>query len=336
MPTAPRAMRGAAFQVKWHMRKSARLRIVGRRLLQALPVVILSTFIVFGLLKLVPGDVAVTLAGDNASDQRIAEIREIYGLNQPFLVQYGSWLFKALHGDLSKSLISNEAVLTAIQRCLPHTILIVVLALLTALVIGIPLGIAAATKPGSWIDGFVMAIASLGVAVPNFWLGMLLVAFFSLQLNWLPATGAASLMKDPWVALSHAILPAVALASGGIAEVARQLRSSLVEILSSQQVRTLHAKSLPPSSILWRHGLKNVSVNLLTVVSLLANRMLAATVVVEAVFAIPGMGGLIVNAAMNRDFPVVQGVVFTMVLIVVSINLLTDILYSVLDPRISS
>lgn len=329
-------MRGAAFQVKWHMRKSARLRIVGRRLLQALPVVILSTFIVFGLLKLVPGDVAVTLAGDNASDQRIAEIREIYGLNQPFLVQYGSWLFKALHGDLSKSLISNEAVLTAIQRCLPHTILIVVLALLTALVIGIPLGIAAATKPGSWIDGFVMAIASLGVAVPNFWLGMLLVAFFSLQLNWLPATGAASLMKDPWVALSHAILPAVALASGGIAEVARQLRSSLVEILSSQQVRTLHAKGLPPSSILWRHGLKNVSVNLLTVVSLLANRMLAATVVVEAVFAIPGMGGLIVNAAMNRDFPVVQGVVFTMVLIVVSINLLTDILYSVLDPRISS
>lgn len=329
-------MRGAAFQVKWHMRKSARLRIVGRRLLQALPVVILSTFIVFGLLKLVPGDVAVTLAGDNASDQRIAEIREIYGLNQPFLVQYGSWLFKALHGDLSKSLISNEAVLTAIQRCLPHTILIVVLALLTALIIGIPLGIAAATKPGSWIDGFVMAIASLGVAVPNFWLGMLLVAFFSLQLNWLPATGAASLMKDPWVALSHAILPAVALASGGIAEVARQLRSSLVEILSSQQVRTLHAKGLPPSSILWRHGLKNVSVNLLTVVSLLANRMLAATVVVEAVFAIPGMGGLIVNAAMNRDFPVVQGVVFTMVLIVVSINLLTDILYSVLDPRISS
>jgi peptide/nickel transport system permease protein len=204
------------------------------------------------------------------------------------------------------------------------------------MLVGIPLGIAAATKPGSWIDGFVMAIASLGVAVPNFWLGMLLVAFFSLQLNWLPATGAVSLMKDPWASLSHAILPAVALASGGIAEVARQLRSSLVEILSSQQVRTLHAKGLPPSSILWRHGLKNVSVNLLTVVSLLANRLLAATVVVEAVFAIPGMGGLIVNGAMNRDFPVVQGVVFTMVLIVVTLNLLTDILYSVLDPRISS
>jgi peptide/nickel transport system permease protein len=318
------------------MLNAMRLRIIGRRLLHAVPVVVLSTFIVFGLLKLVPGDVAVTLAGDNASEQRIAEIRELYGLNQPFLVQYGAWLWKAVQGDLSTSLVSSEAVVTSIERCLPHTLLIVALALLTALVIGVPLGIAAAAKPGSWIDGIVMAIASLGVAVPNFWLGMLLVAFFSLQLNWLPATGAASLMKDPAAALSHAILPALALASGGIAEVARQLRSSLVEILSSQQVRTLHAKGLPPSSILWRHGLKNVSVNLLTVISLLANRMLAATVVVEAVFAIPGMGGLIVNAAMHRDFPVVQGVVFTMVLIVVTLNLLTDILYSVLDPRIAS
>lgn len=318
------------------MLNAARLHIIGRRLLQAIPVVVLSTFIVFGLLKLVPGDVAVTLAGDNASEQRIAEIRELYGLNQPFLLQYGSWLAKAVQGDLSNSLVSNEAVLTSIQRCLPHTLLIVTLALFTALLIGVPLGIAAATKPGSWIDGVVMAIASLGVAVPNFWLGMLLVAFFSLQLNWLPATGAVAFTKDPWASLSHAILPALALASGGVAEVARQLRSSLVEILSSQQVRTLHAKGLPPSSILWRHGLKNVSVNLLTVISLLANRMLAATVVVEAVFAIPGMGGLIVNAAMHRDFPVVQGVVFTMVLIVVSLNLLTDILYSVLDPRIAT
>lgn len=314
----------------------ARFHIIGRRLLQAVPVIVLSTFIVFGLLKLVPGDVAVTLAGDNASDARIAEIREVYGLNQPFFVQYASWLWKAAHGDLSNSLVSNEAVLTSIERCLPHTLLIVALALLVALMIGIPLGIAAATKPGSWIDGSVMAAASLGVAVPNFWLGMLLVAFFSLQLNWLPATGAISISENPWGALNHAILPALALASGGVAEVARQLRSSLVEIMSSQQVRTLHAKGLPPSAILWRHGLKNVSVNLITVASLLGNRMLAATVVVEAVFAIPGMGGLIVNAAMHRDFPVVQGVVFAMVLIVVSLNLIADILYSILDPRIAS
>ncbi|MGB3866896.1 MAG: ABC transporter permease [Xanthobacteraceae bacterium] len=317
------------------MSQSRKRSIIVRRLLQAIPVIVLSTFIVFGLLKLVPGDVAVTLAGDNASDERIAEIRHLYGLDRPFLVQYGSWLWKAVHGDLSTSLVSSETVLSAIERCLPHTLLIVVLAMLLALVIGIPLGIAAASRPGSWTDGFVMSVASLGVAIPNFWLGMLLVAFFALDLNWLPATGATPISEDFWDAIRHAILPACALAAGGVAEVARQLRSSLVEILSSQQVRTLHAKGLSPSSILWRHGLKNVSVNLLTVVSLLFNRMLAATVVVEAVFAIPGMGNLIVNGAIHRDFPVVQGVVFAMVLIVVTLNLLTDVLYSVLDPRIS-
>ncbi len=316
------------------MSPSVRRHIIVRRLLQAIPVIILSTFIVFGLLKLVPGDVAVTLAGDNATESRIAEIRQIYGLDRPFLVQYGSWLLKAVQGDLSNSLVSSESVLHSIQRCLPHTLLIVVLAMIIALVLGVPLGILAASRQGSWIDGFVMTIASLGVAIPNFWLGMLLVAFFSLDLNWLPATGARPLSEGIGPALSHAILPAFALASGGIAEVSRQLRSSLVELLSSQQVRTLHAKGLSPSAILWRHGLKNVSVNLLTVVSLLFNRLLAATVVVEAVFAIPGMGSLIVNASLARDFPVVQGVVFAMVLIVVTLNLVTDILYSVLDPRV--
>src|SRR5262249_5410758 len=155
---------------------------IGRRLLQAGPVIVLSTFIVFGMLKLVPGDIAVTLAGDNASEQRIGEIRAIYGLDRPLLVQYGSWLWKALHGGLSSSLISSDPVLTSIQRCLPHTLLIVALALLMAVIIGVPLGIAAAGRQRSWIDSFVMAIASLGVAVPNFWLGMLLVAFFALQL----------------------------------------------------------------------------------------------------------------------------------------------------------
>jgi peptide/nickel transport system permease protein len=313
----------------------ARRRTIVRRLLQAVPVIVLSTFIVFGLLKLVPGDVAVTLAGDNATDARIAEIRHIYGLDRPMLVQYGVWLANAVQGDLAKSLVSSEAVLTSIRRSLPHTLTIVVMAMTIALTIGVPLGIAAARRPGSWTDGFVMAVASLGVAIPNFWLGMLLVAFFALQLGWLPATGAVSVFDNPWQAMRHALLPAAALAAGGIAEVARQLRSSLVEILSSQAVRTLHAKGLSPSAILWRHGLKNVSVNLLTVISLLANRMLAATVVVEAVFAIPGMGGLIVNAAIHRDFPVVQGVVFVMVLIVVSINLVSDILYSILDPRVA-
>ena len=163
---------------------------------------------------------------------------------------------------------------------------------------------------------------------------MLLISFLALQLGWFPATGSVAFGADPLGALHHAILPALALAAGGVAEISRQLRAALIELLSSQQVRTLHAKGLSPMAILWRHGLKNVSVNLLTILSLLANRMLAATVVIEAVFAIPGMGSLIVGAALQRDFPVVQGVVLAMVVIVLAINLAADLLYGVLDPRV--
>ena len=197
----------------------AKRALIARRLLQAVPVIVLVTIIVFGLLKLVPGDVAITLAGDNASDERIAEIRHIYGLDRPFLVQYGAWLWKAVHGDLSKSLISGEPVITSIKRSFPNTLLIVALALLIALAVGIPLGIAAASKPGSALDKSIMALASVGVAVPNFWLAMILVAIFSLGYGWFPATGSVPLSQDPWQSLLHAILPAVALAAGGIAEV---------------------------------------------------------------------------------------------------------------------
>jgi peptide/nickel transport system permease protein len=307
-----------------------------RRLIQTVPVIVFATFVVFSLLKLVPGDIAVTLAGENATDSRIAEIRQLYGLDQSFLVQYGSWLWKAVQGDLSVSLLSGEPVLTSIARSLPNTLLIVATAMLLALVIGIPLGILAASRPNSGLDKSLMSFASLGVAVPNFWLAMILVSMFALERNWFPATGSVPLGEDPFEAMRHAFLPALALAAGGVAEVARQLRSSLVEILSSQQVRTLHAKGVSPAVILWKHGLKNVSVNLLTVIALLANRLLAATVVVEAVFAIPGMGSLIVHAAVHRDFPVVQGVVFVMVLIVITINFTADALYRLLDPRVRS
>lgn len=313
---------------------SPRLRVIRRRLLQAVPVLVLATFVVFGLLKLMPGDIAITLAGENATEARIAEIRTLYGLDRPFLVQYGSWLGNAVQGDLSKSLATGEAVATSIARAFPNTLLIVVLAMGVALAIGVPLGMLAASRPDGARDRIVTSVASLGIAVPNFWLAMLLVAWFALGMGWFPATGAVPLKDDPMKALHHAILPALALAAGGVAEVSRQLRSSLVEILSSPPVRTLRAKGLSASAILWKHGLKNAGVNLLTVATLLFNRLLAATVVVEAVFAIPGMGNLIVNAALTRDLPVVQGVVFVMVLVVITINLTADLLYTVLDPRI--
>lgn len=316
------------------MAMSPRLRKIRRRLLQAVPVLVLATFVVFGLLKLMPGDIAITLAGENATEQRIAEIRTLYGLDRPFLVQYGSWLAHAVQGDLSKSLATGEQVAVSIARAFPNTLLIVVLAMSVALAIGVPLGMLAASRPDGARDRIVTSVASLGIAVPNFWLAMLLVAWFALGTGWFPATGAKPLAEGLGPALHHAILPALALAAGGVAEVSRQLRSSLVEILSSPPVRTLRAKGLSAGAILWKHGLKNAGVNLLTVTTLLFNRLLAATVVVEAVFAIPGMGNLIVNAALTRDLPVVQGVVFVMVLVVITINLTADLLYTVLDPRI--
>jgi peptide/nickel transport system permease protein len=335
MPTLP--VTGSPASSALHrLRRLAGTHLVVRRLLQAVPVLLLATFVVFGLLKLVPGDIAVALAGDNATDARIAEIRHLYGLDRPFLVQYGQWVGHAARGDLSKSLMSGESVATSIAAALPNTALIVALALAVALLLGVPLGIVAAARRGRLVDSAVMTVASLGVAVPNFWLAMLLIAFFALKLDWLPATGSVPLSEDAGQALRHAILPALAIGAGGVAEVARQLRSSLVDVLSSPHVRTLHAKGLSPASILWKHGLRNVGINLLTVVTLLANRMLAATVVVEAVFAINGMGSLIVHGALSRDFPVVQGVVFVMVLIVITINLLADLMYGVLDPRVRS
>ena len=318
------------------MARRSTTHIIGSRILQALPVILLATFIVFSLLKLLPGDIAVTLAGDNASDARIAEIKSLYGLDRPFLVQYGSWLVHAVQGDLSRSLLSGEAVASSISRAFPNTLLIVAIALLLALLTGIPMGIISAIKPGGWVDKTVSLIASFGVAVPSFWFAMILVAEISLKLNWLPATGARPLSTAPVDALRHALLPAIAIAAYGMAEVARQLRGSLLEVLSSQFVRTLHAKGLSTWAILWKHGLKNVGVNLLTIISLLVNRMLAATVVVEAVFAIPGMGSLIVRGAIQRDFPIVQGVVFAMVIVVITVNLITDLLCAAVDPRIDA
>jgi len=310
-------------------------KMLRRRLIQAVPVLLLATFSVFMLLKLLPGDVAITLAGENATQERIEEIRQLKGLDRPLVVQYGAWLWGAMQGDLSTSLLSGEPVSTTLARVFPNTLFIVIYAIGLSVAVGVPLGLLAASRAGGLADRLVMVLSSVGVALPNFWIAMIFVVIFALNRAWFPATGFVSPFENPLEAIRYATLPAVALAASGMAEVARQLRSSLVEILHSQYFRTLHAKGLPFRSILWKHGLRNVSVNLLTVISLLVNRTLAATVVVEVVFAIPGMGNTIVNATLQRDFPVVQGAVLVMVLTVITVNLITDILYSVLDPRIA-
>jgi peptide/nickel transport system permease protein len=311
------------------------LRWIGDRALHLAPVALLATFVVFAMLYIVPGDPAVTLAGENATQQHIEEIRAVYGLDRPFLIQYASWLDRIAHGNLSTSLLSGEPVASEIAHRLPNTLLIVAGALGLSILIGVPLSIAAALQPGSRFDRWSMVIASTGVSIPSFWLAMALVSTFALGLHWFPATGATSLGDGVGEALRHIILPSVALSASGIATIARQLRTAFAETLMAPYVRALRAKGLSPAAILWKHCLKNVSVPLLTVLGLIANRLLGATVVIEIVFAIPGIGSMVVNAAINKDFPVVQGVVLVTAAIVITINLVVDGLCRLLDPRIA-
>jgi peptide/nickel transport system permease protein len=304
-----------------------------RRLWQLLPIVIFATMVVFFLLQLVPGDPAVTLAGDYASVERIEEIRQLYGFDKPLIVQYGHWLWQVVHGDLGRSLLSSAPVTERIAQSLPNTILIAAYALILAALVGVPLGVFAATRVGTRIDAFVTGIASLGVALPSFWLAILLVVYFSLGLHWFTATGVRPFTTDPLGAISHATLPAVALAVGVVAELARQVRSALIEVLQSQYYRTLRAKGLGPIAMLWKHGLRNVSVTLLTLLGLQVNRLFSGAVVIEAVFAIPGAGKLVADSAINKDYPLVQGIVLVLVVVVILINLVVDIVNGLLDPR---
>jgi peptide/nickel transport system permease protein len=308
--------------------------LIRTRMIQLVPVLLLVTFFAFLLLHITPGDPALLLAGDDTSRAHIAEIRHLYGLDRPLLVQYATWLGNALHGDLSKSLLTGEPVAHTIGARFPATLLIVCYAMVIAIVIGVPLGVLAAARAGGWLEAAVLNLTSVGVAVPYFWLAMLLVSWFALQLPWFPATGSVAFSTDPIAALHAATLPALALAAGGIAEIARQMHAAMADLLRSPHVRTLRAKGLSPAAILFVHGLKNVGVTLLTVIGLIFNRKMGATVVVETVFAIPGIGSTIVVAAVNKDYAVVQGIILVLAFIVIGVNLCVDMLYVVLDPRI--
>jgi peptide/nickel transport system permease protein len=311
-----------------------RRRLIAYRVLQVVPVILLVTFFSFLLVHLSPVDPAALLAGENPTPAQIEEVRRFYGLDQPVLMQYLRWLFHVMQGDLSRLMLSSEPVAAMIASKFPATLLVVAYAMLIALAIGAPLGIAAAARPGSLVDAAASAEASFCVAIPYFWVGMVLVLLFAVRAGWFPATGMPSLASDPLGAIWAATLPAIALSLSGIAEIVRQLRAALIEVLNSNYVRTLRAKGLSSSAILWRHGLKNVGITLVTVVGLIFNRKIGATVVIETVFAIPGTGSAVIYAAINKDFAVVQGIILVFALIVVSVNLCTDLAYALLDPRV--
>jgi peptide/nickel transport system permease protein len=309
-------------------------RLVLQRLGVLIPTLFLATFVVFLLLHLVPGDPAISIAGEQASPEQLASLRKELGVNDPLLVQYWHWLTGALHGDFGTSVISHQPVSTSIGQTLPITLEIVAAALIFSIVLGIPAGVFAAKRAHSSGDQIVTPASSVGVAMPSFWLGLIFVTVFALQLEWLPATGWVRLTADPWESIRHVILPALAVGIAGAAEISRQLRAVMIEALASDYVRTLRAKGLRSRSIVWRHALKNSSVALITIIGLQVNRFLGATVVVEAVFGIGGLGTLVVNATQKHDYPTVQAVVLVMVLAVIAVNLVVDIAYRIIDPRI--
>ena len=304
------------------------------RLITIVPTLLLATVVVFGLVQLIPGDPAQAIAGENATTEQLASIRAELGLDRPLVTQYWDWLTDALQGDLGESLRTREAVSEAITRTLPTTLQLVVGGLIVSALLGIPLGIAAARRANTFADRLISSISAGGISVPNFWMGLILVSFFALQLGWLPATGFVGISQNPWEAIRHILLPAIAIGIVGAAEVARQLRAAMVEVLNADFIRTHRAKGLRQRAIVWKHALKNSAVPLVTMLGLQINRSLGATVVIETVFGIAGLGSLVVGATLQKDFPIIQGVILAMVLIVVFTNLLIDIIYRVIDPRI--
>jgi ABC-type dipeptide/oligopeptide/nickel transport system permease component len=303
------------------------LPYVIRRLVAALGVLWGVATLVFLLLQVIPGDPAETmLAGSEASQAEVAEARQQLGLDDPLLMQYSRYMLDALRGDLGRSFYSNRPVSLTITEQLPATLQLAAASLLVAVMLGLSLGILAALHANSWVDQFSMAVAVLGVSVPVFWSGLLLIWVFSIGLNWLPATGA-----DGW---RHLVMPAVVLGLVGAGPIARLVRASLLNILRSDYINVARAKGLPKRAVIGRHALRNAIIPVITLIGLQAGFLLAGTVVTEAVFARPGLGRLVVEAILSKDLPVVRGVVLLIASTYVIINLIVDLASVAVDPRL--
>lgn len=305
-----------------------------RRLAVAVPMLVVVSFCVFSLIVLVPGDPAVALAGENPDPDQIQAVRDRLGLDDPFIVQFWHWFADAARGDLGESLFSSQSVAGAVLARLPTTLSLVGLSLVVALLLGVSVGVLAAMRPGSRVDRLATFGASLGVAVPYFWVGMLLVLLLAVNVPIFPAVGYTPLTENPWQWFLHLVLPATALGLAPAAVIARQTRAAMTGVLRADYVRTGVAKGLPPSRVVGQHALKNAAVPVVTAFGLEASRLIGGTVVIEQLFALPGLGSLAYNAVFARDFPMVQGVLLTVAAMVLLINLLVDLSYGYFNPRI--
>lgn len=309
-------------------------KVIARRLLLTVPLLFFVSLIVFALAQLVPGDPAVTIAGEQATAARIEEIRDKLGINDPALVQYGRLVGGVAQGDLGTSLYSEQKVTDALFTALPITLSLAGLALLFVIVVGIPFGLLAGTRPGSLVDRILTAVAALGVAAPGYWVGILLIIVFGLGLGWFPTGLYVPFGDSPTRWLYHLILPAFALSLAGIVEVTRQLRGSMRDAMTADYVRTARAKGLRHRTVVLKHALKNAAVPLVTVLGLQVNVLLGGAIALELVFGFSGVGALAVRAVQNRDIPVIQGIVLLSVIVVSLSNLLVDLAYGWLNPKV--
>ena len=291
-------------------------------------------FVVFSLLYLTPGDPAAVIAGDAATTDDIKRIRANLGLDEPFLVRFGGWVWALLHGDLGTSIFTNLPVTRLIGQRVEPTIALTLCTLLVAVSVAVPLGVVAAARVGSWIDRFVMAFSVLGFSVPVFVLAYALILTFSIELEWLPVQGYQHLSEGFGGWLSHLVLPSLALGTVYMALIARMTRATMLDVLSQDYVRTAQAKGLAPPAVLVRHALKNAAVPIMTVVGIGIALLISGAIVTETVFAIPGIGRLTVDAILRRDYPIIQGVTLIFSGVYVIVNLLVDLSYTVIDPRI--
>lgn len=305
-----------------------------RRLLGGLPTLFLVTLLVFALTHLLPGDPIRLLLGEEANPQLAAELRRQLGLDRPVLVQYLGWLGDLLQGDFGRSLKNNLPVGPVLLEKLPTTVQLSFLAMLVAVVIAIPAGVFAALRRGSWWDGGTTALALTGISLPNFFLGILLIYAFSIRLGWIPPSGYV----EPWVDLRKnlllLLLPAITLGTALAGALTRFVRNSLLEVLHQDYVRTARAKGLVERVVIFKHALRNAAIPVVTVMGLQLGGLLGGAVVTEQIFSIPGFGRLVVDAVLNRDFPVLQAVVLLAALAVFLVNVLVDLLYAAIDPRI--
>jgi len=307
---------------------------IARRLLATIPVMGVVAIAVFALLHATPGDPAVIIAGDYATGEDIARIRAKLGLDQPFLTQVGLWLGRIVRGDLGTSIFSGLPVTTLIGQRVGTTAWLTLFAMLISVGIGVPLGVLAAWRKGAWIDRLVMIFAVSGFSIPTFWLGFILVYVFAISVGWLPVQGYIPITAGFWPFLSHLILPALTLSAVYMALIARMTRASMLGVLGEDYIRTAFAKGVAPRGVLIRHALKNASLPVVTIIGIGFALLIGGAVVTESVFALPGLGRLTVDAIIRRDYPVIQGVILIVSGVYVLINLVVDVLYVVLDPRI--